>query len=244
MMIQNNHTPLVILALVIMTGCVLAGMLLGNVGPFNSETTAARMQITQTQASINSFATQSALEAIQTQQFPIRQQTVMAAEMTAVPLQKTATAGAESILIQSAYMNATQTAIASYSQNGQLLAQATQTAISNELANQRLATNATATVIVQNQIQEQTESTAKNIISVLGATVVSVWLLVSAVAKALNARAKDKTAHTQLLAEQRRLLALRAKIQAQKAKTNLRNPIPTSLIKKISGNSRGLPRAE
>jgi hypothetical protein len=51
-MSQNNFPSWITLALVIMVGCVVAGMMLGFAGPLDRDVNRAKVQITETQASM------------------------------------------------------------------------------------------------------------------------------------------------------------------------------------------------
>lgn len=243
MMIHNNNTPLVVLALLIMTGCAITGMLLGNVGPFNSDVAEAKIPVEQTRGALDSLATQSAFELVQTQQAPSIQQTAMIAQMTSVPLQQTATQVAASDAIQVLQVNATQTAIAENAQNIQFMAQATQTSVANGLYIQNLSNAATATAIVRNQVNEQTINLTRIVIISVGILIIFGWILANIIAKVLTARAQEKLAQGKLLAEQRRLASLRASIQVQKQSQFKHHPNPISLMKK-PGDGKGLPKAE
>jgi len=243
MVVQNNSTPWVVLAVFVMVGCAVGGLILGNAGPFNAEIVAAKVQITQTQAAINAHATQAAMDSVQTQQAPMVQQTVVVAQMTAVPLQQTATFVAGSDDLQLAQLNATQTAISADSQNAQMMAQATQTAIADDLYIQSISRNATATAITREQVQDNVAGIAKYAVFGFGAFVLCGWIVLRSFVQFTNSRAKEKEAHAQLLAEQRRLASLRASIQAQQRNQRQQYPIPTSLMKR-PGNGKDLPRAE
>ena len=224
MIIQNNPVPWVILALVVMGGCILTGMLLGDVGPFNSETAAAKIQITQTQAAINSQATMSAIELAQTQQAPLIQQTAIVAQMTTVPLQQTATQVAELGVVENAQIHATQTAIVI---NQQMDA---------------ISVGATATAMAQGQVREQATGVAGFAVVGIGALTLFVWIIIHAFAQAIHARAEEKMAQTQFLTEQRRMVSLRASLQNHNGHKPA-HPVPNSLMKK-SGDIDKMPKAE
>jgi hypothetical protein len=243
MLVQNNSTPLVFLALLVMGGCVIAGMLLGGVGPFNNETAAQRIQITQTQAAINAYAAQQSLGSALTLQAPLAQQTLVAAQMTAVPAQQTATALGEMSELQGAVANATQSRILAESQNAQLMAQATQTAVASEAELRAVSQRATMTAIAREQVNESERRVTNYMALGLGLLLVSGWLLIRAATQVINARTRENEANTKLLAEQRRLASTRASIQNQKDRQRTQNRIPTSLMKKPSTN-RGLPKGE
>jgi len=243
MVVQNNPTPWVVLALLILAGCVITGMLLGNVGPFNSRVAEAKIPVQQTQGALDSLATQSAMELSQTQQAPMVLQTAVVAQMTTAPLQQAATQVAISNAFQAIQANATETAIAGEVQNTQLMAQANQTAIANGLYMQNLSSNATATSIARSQVLEQSTGIASFSIIIIGVLVICGWIITRAIAQIITAYAREKVAQAQLLSEQRRLASLRQSIQAQRNSLRQQYPLPMSLIKKSNGGKE-LPRAE
>jgi len=224
MIVQNNSIPWVVLALVVMGGCILTGMLLGDVGPFNSETAAAKVQITQTQAAMNAHATQSALELAQTQQAPLVQQTAIVAQMTTVPLQQTATQVAGLAAVENAQIYATQTAI-----------------VINQQMN-AISVGATATAIAQGQARKQATGVAGFAVVGVGALTLFVWIIVRAFAQVIHARAEEKMAQAQFLAEQRRMVSLRVSLQNHNGHKPS-YPVPNSLMKK-SGDIDKMPKAE
>jgi hypothetical protein len=243
MIVQNHSTPWVILAVIVMAGCAISGMLLGNAGPLNTRVAEADIPVQQTQGALDSQATQSAMELAQTQQAPMIGQTAMAGQLTMIPVQQTATQAALAGQVQAIHVIATQTAIAAELQNGVLYAQATQTAIANNLSQQSLAGQATAAAIAQQQVQDQATGVAKIAIPLIGILVVTGWMVTRAVVSIMNARTQARAATAQQLAEQRRLAALRASIEAQKWERAQKYPSPASLMKR-PGNGKGLPRAE
>jgi len=243
MIVQNNSTPWVVLAIFVMAGCALTGMILGNVGPFNSQVVEAKIPVQQTQGALDSIATQSAMELLQTQQAPVVQQTAMVALMTTVPLQQTATQAAVYNAIQSILVNATQTSISDAAQNSQTMMQATQTSVANGLYLQNLSSNATASAIVHDQIQARSSEETSFVLISVGVLLACGWIVARIITQIMIARAREKVAHAQLLAEQRRLANLRASILIQKEKHRLQYPFPTTLMEKPS-NGKGLPKAE
>lgn len=243
MIVQNSPTPWMVLALVIMLGCVVTGMMLGNVGPFNSEATYAKLQITQTQASINAFSTQSSIDLIQTRQAPLVQQTIVSAQMTAFPLQQTATSIAESNMLQNSQIDATQTAIVANSQNGLAMSNATQTTIGNSSYMQNLITNATATAIAQEQVNRKLMNISSQIALWVGIITVSGLLLIHAQVRLIVARSQEKAARARLLSEQAKLVSIHANIKSQRQYQSNQNIVSSSLIKR-PGNGKGIPRAE
>lgn len=222
---QNNPMPLVVLIIFIMVGCVVTGMLLGNMGPLNSQRIMADVEMQQTQSALDVSATKSAFEIEKTQQAPLIQQTEVVAQMTTIPLQQTATQVAMMFTIQDMQTKATQTAIA----DGVYI--------------QSLANNATATAIAQKQAQDHTANSLNVIAIVVGILAFSTWVIARAVSHILTARAREKTASAQLLAEQRRLALQRYNIQVQKAMRGQSYPLPKSLIQKLDSGKK-LPNAE
>lgn len=242
MLVQNNPTPWVILAAAVMGGCLITGMILGDVGPFNSETAAAKLQITQTQAAMNAHATQSALELAQTQQVPLAQQTAIIAQMTAVPLQQTATHAAELGAVESGQLYATQTAIAGDAINQQMEVQATQTAMAWNQEMHILSVGATATAMAQNQAKEKAEGTVSLVAIGIGVLTLCGWVFARIITQVIHARAQEKVAQAQFLAEQRRMLSLRVSLQNRNGHKPS-YPIPNSLMKDVRQVDK-LPKAK
>lgn len=231
-MVQYNLTSVVVLALVVMMGCAITGMILGDVGPFNSQVAEAKIPAQQTQGALDSMATQAALGLAQTRQAPVIQQTAISAQMTMAPLQQTATQVALNDALQFVQANATQTIIASDAQRAQVIAQATQTSIANDLYIRNLTSNATVTAIAQGQAQYQ--STIYPMLFAFFVLAVCSWIIARAISQMMVAR-------TRLLAEQR-LTASQATQQVKK-NGHQRYPLPNSLMKNIN-NGNGLPKAK
>ena len=242
MIVQNNPVPWVVLALVVMGGCILTGMVLGDVGPFNSETAAAKVQITQTQAAMNAHATQSALELSQTQQAPLVQQTAIVAQMTTVPLQQTATQVAELAAVENAQIYATQTSIAGDAMNKQLVDQATQTSMAWNQQMDAQSARATVTSMAQGQVREQATGVASFAVVGIGTLTLCGWIVARIFTQAIHARAEEKMAQAQFLAEQRRLVSLRASLQNHNGHKPA-HPVPNSLMQNM-GDVDKLPKAE
>lgn len=242
MIVQNNPAPWVILATVVMGGCLITGMMLGGVGPFNSETTEAKLQITQTQAAMNAHATQSVLELAQTQQAPLAQQTAIVAQMTVVPLQQTATQAAELGVVENAQLFATQTAIVGETINRQLAIHATQTAIARNQEKEALSVGATATAMAQDQAREKAGGTISIVSVGIGVLMLCGWILARVITQAAHARAQEKMAQARFLAEQRRMLSLRASLQNHNGHKPS-HPIPNSLLKDV-GEVNKLPKTK
>ncbi len=235
MIAPNPSTPWVMLVVLVMVGCALSGMLMGNVGPFNPHVAEANIPILQTKAAQDWSATQSAQQIAQTQQAPMVAATALAGNLTLIPLQQAAAVGA-----------ATQTMAADQIYNARLLAQATQTTVAQNLGQANVA----ATSFAQQQRQQQASWTAQIGMLVVGVLLVASWitirltiLFINARVQEMNARAQEKEAQAKLLAEQRQLAALRASIEAQKRERATKYPTPLSLMKK-PGNGKDLPRGE
>lgn len=234
MIVERNQTPWVVLVIIVLTGCVISGMLLGNVGPFNSKVVEARIPIQQTQGALSSMSTQDVISIAQTQQAPIVQGTSLAAQMTLDPLQQAATQAA----VQSI---ATQTAAMNYLQNAQILAQATQTTVANELLLQSLERDAAATSIEREQSLQAAGDAAQVALPVMGMLVAAGWLSARTIAMLVKARAQAKAATAKLLAEARRAATQQANIEAQMLKQRNAN---RSLLMKQQTQHKDLPRAE
>ncbi len=227
MNVQPNPTPWVILVVLVMASCAVSGMMLGNVGPFNSHVAEAQIPIQQTQGALDLAATQAAAAISLTQQAPSIQQTAIVAEMTTVPLQQAATQMAVANAIRASEANATQTAIA------------------NDLYMQNIASNATATAIAQSQSMERTTGIARFSIIGIGVLILSVWILIRIVTQILVARAQEQTARAKLLEAQRQLVQKRISEQVQRRIARSEYPLPLSLIKKLNGGkSSTLPHGE
>jgi DMSO reductase anchor subunit len=243
MIVQNNSTPWIFLGLLVMIGCVLAGMLLSQAGPFSTEIAVAKMQITQTQASIKANATNSALQSIQTEQAPAAQQTVVAANFTSMPLQQTATHMAEVGQVLAAEVRITQTALAYSAQNGQIIAQATQTAIADEIYYQQLINNATATALAHHQLREKNSSFATSIVIVFAIFALSAGFIAWNSMRVMKVRAALLTSQARVLTEQRRLFILRNSDMAHKRPQRDHMSLSSSLMRS-PGDIDSLPKAE
>jgi hypothetical protein len=108
---------------------------------------------------------------------------------------------------------------------------------------QNISRNATATAITREQIQDDMAGITKYAVFGFGAFMLCGWVVLFGFAQFINSRAKEKEAHAQLLAEQRRLASLRASIQTQQRNQRQQYPIPTSLMKR-PGNGKDLPGAK
>lgn len=240
MLIQNNITPMVIFALVAMAICGILGAILG-LDPFGPGQD-VRAEQAKTQLAVEIRATENALSVVETPQAQYAQQTAVAGQLTALPVQQTATQVAGFGMLENAQIGATQTAIAGDVLNKKLADQATQTAIADGQHLQNVASNATATAIAQAQVREQMTNVA--VLAVVGAITLTLcgWLVARAFVQAVAARAQREVAHTRLLAEQRRLLSLRASLKNQDG-SKPTHPIPTSFMKGM-GNVDKMPKAE
>jgi hypothetical protein len=227
MIIHNNSTPWVILAILVMMGCAISGMLIGNAGPYNSPVAVAKIPIQQTQGSLDSHATQSAIEMAETQQAPLIEQTAMVAQMTTIPLQQTATQAA------------------AYGNTQLSMVQATQTAIANNMFMENLSGNVTATAIAREQFLNSATSTTEFGLITIGVVLIAGWVLAHILIEITKVRAQEKAAQAKLLSEQRRLVIIRASIKAQERRQKEQVPqlTPISLMRK-PGNGKELPRAQ
>jgi hypothetical protein len=243
MIVQNHSTPWVVLAVIVMGGCLVGGMLLGNAGPLNTRVAEANIPAQQTQGALSSQATQSSMELVLTQQAPAVGQTAMAGQLTMIPLQQMATQVALSGELQAVQVITTQTAAAAEIQYGLIRAQATQTSMANNMNMQNLAWQATATTIGQQQAWERSKVTLQNVIPMLGLVLLSGWIITRGIVSILYARAKEKEASARQLTEQQRLVSLLAHLDGKKGKQVHQLSNPTSLIKQPS-NGKGFPKTD
>jgi hypothetical protein len=241
MIVQNNPTPWVIFALIAMVMFGILGVFVG-LDPFGPGQD-VRAEQARTQLAIDIHGTENAMDVVGTPQAIFAQQTADIARLTAMPVQQTATQIAGSWALESARTNATQTAIAEEALMEHLGAQATKTSIAERLYLSSLASNATATYIVQKQVGERATNVGGLAVIIIGTLTFCGWLVARTFIQAIAVRAREKTAHAQLLAEQRRLVSLRASIQAQKRVRGQQYPVPTSLMEKRR-DGKDLPRVE
>ena len=241
MIVQNNPTPWVVFALFAMVICGVLGLIMG-LDPFGPGQE-ARAEAARTQLAVIVLMTENAIRVSGTPQAVIAQQTVEAGQLTAMPAQQTATQVAAQLALEVARMNATQTAVADEILIGQGVTRATQTSLAENLLLNQMAGHATGTAIAREKDREQAAGVSGLGIVLLGTLVFFGWLVARIVAQVTIARAQEKAAQAQLLAEQRRLLSLRASIRTQREEREQQYPVPTSLMRK-SNNGRGLPRAE
>ena len=218
MVIQNQNTAWVSLALIVLCMAVAFGVILmgGPLGP--------SQDVKDEQARVNIRATEAALNAIQTPQAVFAGQTAVAAELTSLPAAQTATAAAVQANLADVQSAATQTKIAQDLSLNSQVAGATTTALAQGSANQNATANA---------------SMALAIITIIA---VCVWIISHIVTRVLLANAQDKFARARLLHEQNQ----QAKVQAAQRHGQpgvAHTSIPTSLMKQ-RGNGRDLPRAE
>ena len=237
-MVQNNPAPLVVFALIAMIICGILGLVMGQ-NPFGPSQ-GVRDEQARTKLAMDVRATENALSSYETPQAIFAQQVVVEAQLTALPLQQTATQVAAMNAIENAQINATQTAIAGEITNKQLADQATQTALVGNQKKEAQSARATATAIAQNQVREQTTGIAGLAVVVIGALVIFTWLIVRIFAQATHARAEAMMAQAQFLAEQRRSMSLRASLENHNGHKPLRTiPKPTE---ESIGNIDRLPK--
>lgn len=240
MIVQNNPTPLVVFALIAMGICGILGAMLG-LNPFGPSQD-VRNELARTQLAVDVRGTENAMSVIETPQAIYAQQTVVVAQLTAIPVQQTATQVAGLGAIENAQNNAAQTAIAGDAFNKQLADQATQTALAWNQHMDALSAGATATAMAQGQVREQATGVASFAVVGVGVLTLFVWIIVRVFAQAIHARAEEKMAQAQFLAEQRRMVSLRASLQNH----NGHKPsyaIPNSLMQN-RGDIDKLPKAE
>lgn len=245
MVVQNNPTPWIFLALVVMGGCALTGMLLGGVGPLSSDIAVGKLEITQTQAAINAYATQSALEAEQSGRERSARKTAMVEAMTEMPKQEIATYNAQVVAAQADQVAATGTVLANQAYNEQLMAQATRTAVANQMIAQDMALDATATAIGQQQVWERSQTVLFIVLVGVGTITLAGWIVARALTRAAIARAQVLSSQAEMLAQQRRLEAMRATKREDDQEVRApRYPLPKSLLSKKHGDADELPKAE
>jgi len=231
MLIQNDNKPLVMLAILVMVLCGILGVFLG-MDPFGPGQ-AVRAESERARLALSIQATQASMSATQTPQAIYANQAAVAAELTAVPINQTATAVAFNGQIGSAQISATQTALANIGMAQQTAYQATQESISKQQALNAMAYNATATAFVQGPITKANHDNTVMFMIGTGVVAISVWLVSHALLRTSKVRAEEQMANAQLLAEQRRLMSVRASIRAHQNKSPTENPqtqkiMPTS----------------
>jgi hypothetical protein len=244
MIVQNNYSALVLLAIIILAGAVVLGLLLTNTEVFNPA---------KAHEEANAFATKSALEArkeagiLQATETPRAfqmavQQTQTAdavkatqarqtaiAQATAIPVQLTATQVAIQSALGVAQANATQTALAVEAYNKVQQAQATQTRIAGEQTAYAQQAQATATSIAGAIVRDADERNNANTREVALTVAAAVAIIVTAASGATlivaNAKAKANTAAAMLEREKRHTLEVQASARA--AATNA-IPLPAA----------------
>ena len=236
MIVQNSPTPLVVFALIAMVICGILGAMLG-LNPFGPG-----QEVRDEQARVDIRATENALSAIETPQAVYAQQTVVVAQLTAMPIQQTATQAAGLGAVVDAQINATQTAIAGDAMKKQLADQATQIAMAGIQQMEAYSARATATAMAQGQVREQATGVASFLAIGIGALTLFVWIIAHIFAQAIHVRAEEKMAQAQFLAEQRRMLSLRASLQNHNGHKPS-YPVPNSLMQNV-GDIDKLPKAE
>ena len=240
MIVQNNPTPWVAMFAAIL--CGILGLILG-LDPFGPGQE-IRAEAARTQLAVSVHMTENAIGVSETPQALMIGQTVQAAQLTAMPAQQTATQVAWQWALEGARIDATQSAVADQGLIGQAIAQATKTSIAQGLALNQMAGEATGTAIAEGRAREQAAGLSGLGAAILGTLIVFGWLVARIVSTVISARAEEKKAQAQLLAEQRRLLSLRACIRTQKEERDQRQyPVPTSLMRKPK-EGKELPRAE
>jgi len=240
MIVQNSPAPWVVFALIAMLICGILGIGIG-LNPFGPSQE-VRDQMAQTQMAVAIRSTENAMNAAATPQAVYAQQTAVVAQLTAIPIQQTATQISNIAEVGEAQAHATQTAIVGEVINKQLEIQATQTALAWDQQMSGLSIAATTTALARSQNVEQTTETGGLMVVGLGALSIIGWIVARAVAQISRARAEEKRAQAQFLAEQRRMLAMRASLQNHNGHKP-HHPAPESLLKN-PGEIDKLPRAE
>jgi hypothetical protein len=221
MLVNNNPTPWVVLALIILTMCAVFGGMIVWVDPLGPGQPARA-----TQAAINSQATQAALSAIETPQAVFAGQTAIAAQMSGISPAQTATA------------------IALEGNQAVIQAAATGTAIAQDIYIGGLSANATATAIAQNTVTERAKGTAGIAIVVAGTSAICLLIVGHTMVTVLRAHTQEKFAQARFLNEQRRLAEFQVLNEKQRLpRPVIQAPIPNSLMRQ-PGNGHDLPRAE
>jgi hypothetical protein len=213
MMASTNPTPLVVFAVIAMVICGILGMMLGG-DPFGPGQ-AVRAEQARTQMALEVRSTEIAMGALETPQAMYAQQTMEAANLTAMPIRQMATQAAAQAAIEAAEF------------------QATQTAISGDVLNRQLALQATQRALTQGQAIQQADKLISSSAVVLGLLVLAGWVIARTFIQIIHARAQEKTAQAQFLAEQHRMASLRASLQKNNGRKSHRQ-LPNSLMKKTS----------
>lgn len=232
MVVQNNYTALVFLAVIILAGAIMLGFLLTDTEVFNPA---------KAHAEANTYATKSALDAreragilqatetpralqvsaLQTQTASVinaaqTRQAAMA-QATAIPVQQTATQAAVQVAVGIAQGNATQTALAAEGRIRVEQQQATQAALAFCKTLTAQQAMATATHIAVGPVREEQDRAAaqtnQRIVTIsIGAgffiLAASAGLFIVMQGRAVMSAAKAKT-----IAEQRRMLQVQQAIR-------------------------------
>jgi hypothetical protein len=258
MIAQNNYSALVFLAVVILAGAVVLGLLLTNTEVFNPSKAVQEanayatknaldarersgiLQATETpralQVAVQQTQTAGALNATQTRQAAI-------AQATAIPVQQTATQVAIQSALGVAQANATQTALAVKAHNEVLQAQATQTRIAQEQAANAQQAQATATsiagAIVRDADERNNANTRETLLTIALAAAIVAMGVGGAALLAANANAKANAAAAMLEREKRHTLQVRGAMQArstaQVPNIAVIRPLPTRVPKNGHG---------
>jgi hypothetical protein len=240
MVVQNNPTPWIGFALFTAVLCGVLGLVLG-LDPFGPGQE-MRAEAAQTQLAVSVRMTENAIGALETPQAVLVGQTVQAAQLTAMPDQQTATQASGEWALAGARIDATQTAVADQALIAQAIAEATKTSLAQSVQLNQMAGEATGTAIAESHTREQAAGLSGLGAIILGTVIISVWMVARIATTVMAARAREKAAQAQLLAEQRRLLSLRASIRSQREERDQRYPVPASLMRK-SKDGKDLPRA-
>lgn len=242
MFIRNNFVAVVLLAILILGICGALGFVIGSdpYGPGRQ----IRVAQAGTQFAVGIPATEAALGAVQTPQAAYLQQTSVASELTAMPMNQTATSVAAVNMANDAQTKATQTALAVAEDIQQSSYQATKVALGQQQGLNQLAYNATATAFVLEPIRNGTKNDTLLILIGVGVLSISVWMVSNNLTRVLKKRTEAKIAQAHLLqAEQRRLKAAQALVISRSTKKGVKNTIsPVKVVER--GNGHGMPQAE
>lgn len=201
---QNSSKPWVILALVCGIVVLVLGLYLGGMPQIG--------QAVSDQATRDAFSmdqTKNAYQPTQDSMQVTRTYESFAAQVTAIPMQQTATQNAEDGQLQSLVRAATQTAIAIDSYTHQQEAQATQTQLVSQAQIPQAQLTQQAVNFQNQQTGQITQETIITVAILLLASAVAYWFIASG-------RAKEKTAKAKLIVEERRKIELQRAINLKK----------------------------
>jgi|GEM_PF-4174370 len=223
MIVQNNYAALVFLAVVILAGAVVLGLLLTNTEILNPA---------KANQEANAYATKSALDAreragiLQATETPrallvaaLQTQTTDAinasraiAQATAIPAQQTVTHATLQAEVNAAQVRATQTVLLVKARNEELQAQATATSI--------------AGAIISDANKRDNDNTREMALTIAMAVAITVTAASGATLIVANAKAKTSAAAAALEREKRRTLEVQTAVQTLTPSNII--PLPTA----------------